>query len=220
MVIKYAAFSRALGIARASVTMAIKNGQIITNDIDKLIDIELPENKSWIDKQIAKGKTWDLNRISVQAQNVVRAVDTEPQSKNIQQIEKRKPAVVDEYHEKLRDLEYRRKLADLEKTNNANKKEEIQIKKLQGELIPYDAVKSVFIYSVETARTTLIQGIDALANIFVERLGADNEHFKELQKEIMQQVNEIIVEYKNNLIEGVDDIVVEYKEVRGRGERR
>ena len=136
MEISYASFSKALGVARGSVTMAVKGGQLKADEIRKLIDVKLPENKAWIDKQISKSKTWDLNRISEQAQSKETHQVTKQEKKLKEQPPKKKASVVDEYQKKLRDLEYKRKLADLNKTNNANKLEEIRIKKLQGEVIP------------------------------------------------------------------------------------
>jgi len=203
LILSYAEFSRCLGVSRQFTGMNVKRGNILADEEKKTVDAELAENKIWLDSQIASGKTWDLNRKNVKTQ-----------SKDNQSVSQGAPRGGDKfkltpYQKKLQKIDFDKKLIELTRSQNAAKLEEMRIKKMEGELIPYDAVKSVFIYSVETARSTFLQNTNAMANIFVERLGADNEQFKELQKEIMQNVNETMVDFKKSLIDGVDDIVHE-----------
>ena len=79
--------------------------------------------------------------------------------------------------------------------------------KLEGKLIPFDAVQTVFLYSNELSRSTYLQEVNSLANIFVERLGGSHNHFIELQKELTDKVNEIHKLTKESLLSGLDGIV-------------
>ena len=87
-------------------------------------------------------------------------------------------------------------------------------------MIPFDAVKTVFLYTVETFRTTYLQEVKGLASIFVNRLGAEHHHYIEIQKDLAQKIETIQKETVENMLAGLNGIVAEFKEVRGRGERK
>lgn len=212
--LKYVEFAKALGIARASVTMAVQNNSINIVDGKKLIDIDDPINRAWIDKQISKGRTWDLNRIYSKE-----PATAQPVNKSNKSTKPAKP-VVDEYQKQLRDLELKKKLEELRRTENTNRMEEIKIRKLQGTLLPIDAVKTVFLFTIENIRSTYLQDVNGLASIFVERLGGEEKHFKELQRTLVEKINDSTKEARDNTIKGLAGIVDEYKETRGRGERK
>ena len=62
--------------------------------------------------------------------------------------------------------------------------------------------------------------MEALATIFMERLGGDHKHYVELQKILAEKINDIQSQTKENLLQGLKGIVAEYQEVRGRGEHK
>jgi len=245
--LKYSQLAKALGMGNASVTMAVKNGKLIPEEGKKEINIEHPVNKMWIQNQIVKGKTFDLNRIYqnknkksdpgssgpienfeivVEDDIPVKIMDgeifgdgskkTKASQKKGNQSKNQGVTTLDE----LRKLELKKKKADLKSTEKKIILDELKIQKLKGQLIPYDAVKTVFIYSAETFKNTYQQEVNGLANIFIERLGGEHKHFIELQKELTEKINEIQLMVQEHLIAGLNGIVSEYQEVRERGEKK
>jgi len=106
------------------------------------------------------------------------------------------------------------------KKRQVYKLKEVKIKKIEGALIPFDAVKSVFMYAVETFRSTYMQEVDALTNIYIKILGGDQVQYAELQKDLQEKINAIQKQVKSDLMQGIDSIQKEYSEVRSRGERK
>ena len=213
--------AKALGVSNASISMAIKNGKLEPEKDEKLIDIENPVNKIWIHNQeINKGVKFDINKIF--DKKVVKAEKPDKKGKDKG---KRQPRELTEWEiqeqvlkNNQRQIENERKLADLKKVKLESAKLDLQIKKIQGDVIPFDAVKTVFLYTVEQFRSTYLQEVEAVATIFMERLGGDHKHFVELQKMLAEKINEIQESTKENLMQGIKGIVAEYKEVRNRGE--
>lgn len=222
--LKYSQLAKALDVSNASVSMAIKNGKLYPEEGQKRIDINHPLNKLWIEAREKEGKIFDINRIYKKNNDYKPLIqrDDEPE----QAEEKSEPESKGKKSKKqvtiedVRKIEVKKKAADLQKTLKETEKLELQIKKIEGELIPYDAIKTVFLYSVETFRNTYQQEVNSIANIFIERVGGDHKHFIELQKELSEKINEIQSLVKDNLLTGLKGIVSEYSEIRGRGERK
>lgn len=210
--------------------MAIKNKKIFPEVNQKLINPEFAENKIWIETQVSKGKTWDLNRIYSTETSKEKSkpkknkpVNKKTELKNSNKIEpeaENDPIIIDPHRKKLRELSYKKDLEALKKTQYENQIKLIEINKKQGNLIPVDAVKSVFIFAIETIRTTYIQELDSLASKFSVRWGANDALYKELQKDLNDAVNDIMKEAKKSLKDGVSSVIEEYQEVRGRGEKK
>lgn len=223
MKIKYSDFAKALELQRASVTMAIKNGKLIADENNKLIDINIAENKIWIEAQVAKGKKWDLNAInkSSNSAQIRPGKERAAPKKDRNNGEQRESIDLDSdpHHFKLRLLEYEKKQEDIREKRNANILKELDIKKRQGKLVPVDAVEQVFLFSVETMRTVYMQEVTALASILVERTGASDTVYKEMQRELTEKVNDTMKDVKETLLSGLAGIIEEYKELKGRGEK-
>ena len=211
--LKYSELARALGMSNASISMALKNGIIEKEETEKAINIEKPVNKLWINNQIVRGKVLDLNNIYAKPKPPKPKQQTSNESKEIT-LSKKITGIKDEsYIEKKKALE-------LKKLRQAVKLDALKIQKIEGHLIPYDAVKTVFLFAVETFRSTYLQEVDALSNVFIKRLGGTHDNFIELQKELQEKINEIQATVKGDLLQGLKGIQAEYKEVRGRGERK
>ena len=213
--LKYSQLAKALGVSNASISMAIKNEKLIPEKGKKLINIQLTINKIWIENHPNK---FDINQIFDK-----KLIKSKEESKK----ENKQPRELSEfeaYEEKMaietRKIDQQQKLASLKKTQYETEKLSLQVKKIEGDLIPFEAVKTVFLYSVETFRSTYLQEVEGLATVFMERLGGDHTHFVELQKELTEKINEIQASVKEGLIQGLKGVVAEYKEVRNRGESK
>lgn len=216
--LKRSQLAKALGVTNASISMAIKNGMLVSND-DKTIDIEKNVNKIWIEKQIAKGKTFDINRIfgsEKVSSNNENDIDSPVETEEKKNIASKKNKSLDE----LRDIELRIKKENLLKLQKTNRLNELEIEKKEGRLVPLDTIKSFFLFVIETFTKTYTQESKSLANIMVNRLGGEKKHLIEIQKDLGQKLEQIKEQSVKEVINGLDNIVDEYSEVRSRGEKK
>ena len=117
-------------------------------------------------------------------------------------------------------LSQRKLELDLERAEASLKLDQLKIEKMQGLLIPTDAVRTMNIFVVETIRTTFIQELDSIANIYCQILGATKDQFIEIRRNMAERVQVIMEDAKENLSTGTNGIVEDYREVRGRGESK
>ena len=244
-ILRQVEFAAALGVTSASIAMALRNKKLIRRE-DKSYDIDDPTNQLWIRDQIALGKNFEMTKVYEKRSNKKYNRITPPGKKR--QVYKLKEVVVDPKPKpepkpepkktestkkpKLKKTEKRyfttsdeeyiqkKRALDLKQAQNRVKLDELKIKKIEGSLIPFDAVKSVFMYAVETFRSTYMQEVDALTNIYIKILGGDQVQYAELQKDLQEKINAIQKQVKSDLLQGIDSIQKEYSEVRSRGERK
>lgn len=109
---------------------------------------------------------------------------------------------------------------EIEKLRNQDKLDKLKIAKLEGELLPVDAVEHLFLWAVEEYKKTYEQSCDATANIYIKVLGGEQSHFIEIKKMLMEDQCRIGNTYKESLLEGLKNKISEYSDVRSRGERK
>lgn len=230
-ILKPSELAKALDVSCASITMAVKNGTLDW-DSNKCIDITSLKNKTWIEKQKQKGRTFDINRIynnpdfyknklpSKQTTRIPKTVQIEGDASTEIEDKKRKgksAVILDDDGDDL----YSRKLKlEIEKLENTNRKDALQIAKLEGDLLPVECVEKIFLWSVNDMKKTYEQDIDNLINIFNKKLGGTQKDYMEMKKSAMESLSETGNVYKDNLISGLKNQIKEYQEVRGRGERK
>jgi hypothetical protein len=109
---------------------------------------------------------------------------------------------------------------EIENLRNRDRLEKLKIAKLEGELLPVDAVKTIFIWAVEEFKKTYEQDCDNIANIFIKILEGEQSHFIEIKKMLMEAQFQIGITYKESLLIGLKNQILEYSDVRSRGERK
>ncbi len=227
--LKKAQLARVLGVANGSISMAVTNKKLILNS-DKTINITHPFNKMWIDGQVAQGKIFDLNLIMAKPKKV--APKPKPKKKKVKSKTKKENPVdddnfilhvnndVDEAYDPQLDLAAKKIELELQKLTAEIRLKNLEIEKKEGLLIPTDAVNSVIIFIIETYRTTYVQDMNNIANIYTQMLGANQQQFVDIRKRIAEAVKDSSETAKEMAINGIDGIVNEYSDTRGRGEKR
>ena len=229
MKISYTQFARCLGVSKATISVNVSRGKLIADEVNKTIDYDNEVNWTWIQDQVSKGKTWDLNRIREkgkvptrnikQDQNKEVTGKKEKKTENKPLPEKQKPEI-DPVQQRMTDLKYKQQLHAFEKSQFELKQAQFEFEKRSGKLIPYDEASKVFRYSAEQAFTVITQGNFSLANIYVEKLGVNEKLLKDIQK----RFDELFFEAKEVFLEtfktAIDQAANEYQEVRSRGERK
>lgn len=267
-ILKPVELAKALDIGNANVSMAVKNGTLSCAE-DKSIDLSKPMNRAWVDKMLAKGKTFDLNRAYnrplgkpgrkkrtettavpvVKQVKVPKPVFKEIQSKQSAPVNREvqpKPTahVYDETDVEIPepktvqvqrypqtqltkgdkstrdDLFVKKQKLEIKKLENTNKKEALQIAKLEGKLLPVDVVEKIFLWSASDMKKTYEQDVCSLISRLVKNAGGTQDDYISLKKDAMQNISITGETFKENLLTGLENQINEYKEVRGRGERR
>lgn len=210
--LRYRDLARALDINQATINMGVKRGHLIADD-NKLIDTDLAQNKVWIEKQIAKGREFDLNRINLKPEPKT------PTPKSKTPSRKNQPAKDEITISDVRLLEIRKKKAEIKRTESSTKLNELRIEKQEGKLIPYVEAEFLLTYIVEKIRSTSIQEIDSISNIYKERFDISHLEYIEVKKDLTDIINGIIKDSVEEMKSGIKGIQEKYQEVRGKGER-
>jgi len=218
--LKKSQFASALGVQNAYVKVNVNRGKIF-EDSEGFINLKHPTNKIFIDNHLSNGKTFDINLIYTKSQpkNIVRSVPVVKDEYTEQKKEKPRKTTDSEKEERASLIEEKTKL-EIEKLRVTIEMDQLKKSKIEGTLIPVDAIQHVFMWAIDTFHKSYVQEVDALANVFKQVYGADHNKYIRIIKELTQALNKIKTDAKDNLINGVDGVINEYQEVRGRGERK
>lgn len=234
--LKNSELSKALGISMAYINVNIKRGKIVIGS-DGRINLQDKTNKQFIDYQIANGKTFDINNIYIkndkskldksnndksktkQIQTNVEIKSTTIKPKQNKKEQNNNSTDTDQIN-KFQNLAEQKFKLEVNKLRLDCELKELQKYKIEGSLIPVDAAKNIFLWSIDTFHQTYCQEVQTLANVYVQILGADSKKFANIIKELNQSLIKIKEDAKQNLLIGVAGIVEEYQEVRGRGEKK
>lgn len=218
-------FAKAMDLTNAYVSTYCNRGKLLV-DSEGYIDVTEPNNKTWILKMLDKGKTFDMNRLYVTKD----AKKGRPIGST-----KEKPIVVStptpiitttpipavsEERMNTFNLAAEKTKLEVEKLRQQNHIDFLKIQKIEGALVPVDAVQDVFLWAIDTMHNTYQQELVGTANLYVQILGGDHAKFSELLKKITISLNKVKEEARENIIKGVEGVIEEYQEVRGRGERK
>ncbi len=208
--IKQVELARALGVKGAFVAMAVKRGHLVREG--KMIDLENPLNKLWLQNMKEKGKVFDYNRIF---EKDLKTNKPEKKTKEKQAVENKSRIDSDTYN-----LALQEKKLKVKKLKNEDRLATLKIQKMEGELLPVDAAREIFVWCIETFYNTFNQETNNIGQIYASISGMKHEKIIELKKQINESLIQAKKEAKENMIKGLDGKVNEYKEVRGRGESR
>jgi hypothetical protein len=207
--------AKILDLSPSYISQAIKRNKL-TQTSDGFIDAESAINKKWIEA-IAIKKGIDLAQF--EAEKTPARKPTKIKNK------KREPgddiaSELEELTGDVRKIAEKKVLAEIEYKQGQIRLNQIKENKMMGDLMPTDSVENLFHFSIETVRTTYLQEVRSIAEIFRQKMELGHEEFVEIQKDLTISVNNITKVLKQNLMLGIEDIVNEYKEVRGRGESK
>ena len=212
--LRYRDLARALDLkSQATVNMAVKRGHLIADE-NKLIDTDSAQNKVWIENLVAKGYEFDLNRINIKPEPKPTKPVTKPKTTR-----KKKQDVNEITVSDVRELEIKKKKAEIKRTESATKLNELRIEKQEGKLIPYSESEFLLTYIVEKIRSTSIQEIDSISNIYKERFDISHLEYIEIKKDLTDIIDGIIKDSVDEMKSGLKRIQEKYQEVREKGEK-
>ena len=206
--------AKALNINNAVIYVNIKRGKIHL-DSEKKINIKHPINDAFLQLLASQGKTFDINRV------FEKKIKPEPAVKipTPVKIEIKNESVQPDPDEKLTWIQEKQN-EELKKLKLHNEIELLKKQKIEGQLVPVDAIQDLFIWAIDTFHKCYAQEVDSLGNVYVQILGADHASFTKITKQLNQTLNKLKQDAKENILAGIDGVVDEYQDVRGRGEKK
>jgi hypothetical protein len=191
-------FAELTGVKPKDIHSYFSSGRLVKSP-DKKVDTSDPKNALFFEQK---------------AKKVSEPVDSKPKRRRV------KSSAKNEDKESLTDLEIKKQKLSLEKLEHEIQLKGIELEKKRGYLVPVDAVKDVFLFSLETFRSKYLQEAKSKAEISVQIMGGSHNDIIRMQKELSESINEAHSEAKKQLIEGIDSVVEDYKDIRGRGEKK
>ena len=218
-------FTKALSISKSTVSSWINRDRKIVIDSDRKIDIDNPVNKIQLLALKAKGKVFDFNKIYNEDKPIKGNSNDNTKTPIIPDLseeysEVTSEEVADIYEMSTEEL-YKEKLKlEVIRLKNQDKLDTLKIHKIEGALIPLDAVIHLFTNALSTYHTSYKRGIDSLLNEFKTRLEMSHDDTVLLKQSLHSALGVIQDSAKEKLTKGAEKVVDDYTEVRGRGERR
>ena len=205
----YSQFSELIGVQRGAISMYVKRGKLHADRERKKININHPKNIEFLKRREDK-----KNGI------IKNDVGRPKGSKNKSTLEIAKNKKYQERLMQIRDLDIEKKKGELLKQKNDYELQKLKIEKARGELIPFDAVKTIFSYTIDTYRTIYMQELRSIANVYLQRIGGDHNEYIRIQKQLSEKIIEITKLVQKNLMSGLNTVILEYQETRSRGESK
>jgi len=196
-------------IKDSTIRVYLSRGTLVAND-DGYIDDSIDKNAKTIKRLADKAEKGDQGQKKKQKK----------QSDKIPEPEETEAPAAAPSGGGSDDLDTREKLAAIRRKEEQTRLDEIKRRKLEGELIPVDAVEKLFAQHFHNFTSSFTQAVD---NIVEEMAGKKDFTAKE-KAEVRERITEIVNEASRDGVEtskkDIDTIVDEYSEKRGRGEKK
>ena len=119
------------------------------------------------------------------------------------------------------DFERRKKVADALKAEWQAEKEQLQVEKMMGNLMPVDLVEEIIRINIQDIFKTFENDLINVASIYCDILaGGDREKLSKLVATLRQHLTRNVDRVKQTAAKQVESCINEYSETRSRGERK
>lgn len=217
--------------AMCRTTVAVLNTNISRNKIvydkeDKTIDSEDPLNKAFFKKYKKKAedeesKTKITDKIEHIYNDVVDKVTAKVTSKVDADKKETKQNKSREKSQSIVDWTERKTIADAQLQEARAEKEQMQLEKLAGKLIPIDLTFRILNIHNNDIFATFHNDVDNLASVFCDILaGGDRKKLAEISGKLSEKLADCVKRAKEVSESSIRNAIDEYQEVRNRGEKK
>lgn len=213
--------AKAIDVSPAAITLASKSRkgnlpklQTVFLDGKKKYDLESSNVKQYIKEQVAKGKTFDINRVFVDAPAINLQTPKQP---NQQQLFNQS-----EEHEQEPEVDYAQKKNELTciKLEEDIKQKRLQNAKLSGLLLPVEETRFVLNYAITCFTSNTMSFMNNMLGLIIRELNGTDAQYVQFNNMIKESYIENCEDSKLNINSGLDKAIEDYREVRSRGERK
>lgn len=190
----------------------------------KLIDTRNAKNKAFFDKYIKLSETRKPKKKKPKVDNtkiydeVVEKVDVKKSNKRSNDQKQQKQNDEDAI---AMDWDRRKKKADAILQERKAEKEELQLQKLAGKLIPVDLVFSVLRIHNNDIFATFQNDVENLASVYCDILaGGDRKKLAKLTSALSERLNDAVKRAREVSESSIRAAVDDYSETRNKGERK
>lgn len=205
----------------------INRGKIVL--FDKKIDSENPINVAFFSKYSKKAEKEQLERNKKKdAEDNIEAIYDKVVKKATKTVFKKKTTKTEEAKRKkankeaeaFMDWEMRKKKADAVLQERKAEKEQLQLEKMAGKLIPTELAFNIIRVHNQSIFSIFQNDIENQASIFCDVLaGGDRKLLAEVNEKLSKALMDVIQRAEDVALSGIENAIEEYSETRNRGER-
>jgi len=188
----------------------VKKGHVVLNG--DFVDVTHPVNQLFLNKwkqapvkRMSKHKKFS-EKVSVPE------IQKEPNIKPLSEESRKIDVSVFDREDEIRELELKKKKVDLELS-------EEKLRKVKGEVVPVDLIKSLFQQFGKSSTAAFSNAADNLIQEFQKKFNMSRKDMADLRERLVDITNEAIDEAADDSIKSLKTIVEEYSQKRGIGER-
>lgn len=199
-------FASALNKPFETVKTHIKRGKVQKGS-DGLIDIDVDLNKRYIsDETNGQGL---FSGVVKEPASRVGVKETSPKP------EKKAPELTEDERER-REMDLRKRRADVELAERAVELKKIELEKKAGNLLPVDLVQNILAINIQAIFKAFEGEMENIASV---TCGGNRDILSGVVKQQREMLSRAIEKAKNDAAIDIENAISEYKEVRGVGER-
>lgn len=204
-------FARECGISMAYLSMNKKRGKVTLTG--ELIDTGIQKNADFMQKCKDTAAKRALKSESKQDKPAKESKKKEKPAPDPKVLEAQK-----ERHDALYSLDKEKKTIDIQKARRESELLEMRKRKLNGELIPTELIKSLIIQHSENIKNAYSDASENLIVIISQRKGMTSTEIAELRKEFTRIVNRAVDGAVDTTKKTFKNIVSTYSQNRGVGQ--
>ena len=122
--------------------------------------------------------------------------------------------------ETIYNLETRKKTAEVLKLEREAEKALLQLKKMNGDMLPTDFVRIMFVMFSNTVQSVFHSSLENIASLFCDELaGGDRESLSRINQSIDEALQVVFNDAKDISKKELKNAIKEYSVTRGKGER-
>lgn len=197
----------------AVITTNIKRRKVILIEDTDLIDTTNPTNKGFFDRyMLLKSK-----RVSETISNNI----VKPVVQQKQKVNKKVRAKANKEAQEKEDWILRKQKADTVLQEKRVAKEELNIKKLGGKLLPTDLVFNIVKIHNQSIFATFQNDLENLGSIYCDILASgDRSKLSEIMEKIALKLSDSVERAEDVALSSLNNAIDDYSQTRNRGERK
>lgn len=191
-------------------------------EVDGIIDTKDPLNKMFFDKYLALAEEKDLKKkIKGGIEDLYDDVVEKAADKITKKTATTKRKNSRAKSQKIVDWDARKKRADTLLQERKAEKEQLNLEKLAGKLIPVDLVFQILRIHNHDIFATFQNDAENLASVYCDILaGGDRKKLSEITTKLSEKLDDAVRRAREVSMSSIESAVEDYTETRNRGERK
>lgn len=218
------------GIKKSSIRVYQKRGKVVLKN-DTFDDLH-PTNMLFLQKYnprnndvFVKEQVGAIKPEPETKPEIVEVKKSEPKPEKKRKIRSYEPEIEQEEtaddisdYDNFASLSIQKQKLEIKNLKNKDKLDRLKIMKQEGQLIPVDIARDVFLWASESIIKTYEKDIENMIGICIKTIGGEQSQYGDIRRKLMSRLELTGNDAKEYILQGLKNAVNDYKEVRGRGE--